>query len=101
MDALAWLQAWYTFQCDGAWEDEHGLKLETVDNPGWLLTVDLEETPLEGATLNEHRVERNNDDWLFLRADGRTFTGAGGARNLLEVIESFRRFAESSHAVPG
>lgn len=30
-----WLQKWYKSQCDGDWEHEYGIKIETVDNPGW------------------------------------------------------------------
>ncbi|MFE2849501.1 Imm53 family immunity protein, partial [Streptomyces scopuliridis] len=32
---LDWLQNWYTQQCDGDWEHEWGVKIATLDNPGW------------------------------------------------------------------
>lgn len=34
------IQDWFKTHCDGLWEHHHGLKLETTDNPGWLLTID-------------------------------------------------------------
>jgi len=37
---LTELQAWYVVQCDGDWEHTYGVKIETLDNPGWMLRVD-------------------------------------------------------------
>jgi hypothetical protein len=48
MEPLARLQAWYAAQCDGDWEHQHGVRIETLDNPGWLVTVELAGTQLEG-----------------------------------------------------
>jgi hypothetical protein len=31
---------WFKARCDGLWENQNGLRLETTDNPGWLLTID-------------------------------------------------------------
>lgn len=44
---LNWLQAWYADQCNEDWEHEWGVKIETLDNPGWSVSIDLEETDLE------------------------------------------------------
>ncbi|MFK0239099.1 Imm53 family immunity protein, partial [Streptomyces vinaceus] len=30
------------------WEHEWGVKIATLDNPGWTVEIDLEETDLEG-----------------------------------------------------
>ncbi|WP_203237204.1 Imm53 family immunity protein [Streptomyces gilvosporeus] len=35
LDPLSSLTAWYTSQCDGGWEHEYGIRIETLDNPGW------------------------------------------------------------------
>ncbi|GHB54781.1 hypothetical protein GCM10010331_48120 [Streptomyces xanthochromogenes] len=29
------LQSWYSAQCNGDWEHEWGIKIDTLDNPGW------------------------------------------------------------------
>jgi len=29
------IQDWYRRQCDGDWEHSYGVKIETLDNPGW------------------------------------------------------------------
>ena len=46
---LEWLQSWSSEQCDGDWEHEWGVTIETVDNPGWFVKVNLEETALAGS----------------------------------------------------
>jgi hypothetical protein len=38
---LQWLQEWYLEQCDREWEHEYGIKIGTLDNPGWTITIDL------------------------------------------------------------
>ena len=38
--ALDWLMNWYSAQCDEDWEHQYGVKLETLDNPGWSLIIE-------------------------------------------------------------
>jgi hypothetical protein len=57
-DSLTWLQAWYASQCNGDWEHEYGVSIETLDNPGWLLKLDLQETGMDGLTFAKHGVLR-------------------------------------------
>jgi hypothetical protein len=52
------LEAWYLRQCDGDWEHSFGISIETMDNPGWSVTIDLDETSAEGLALEE----RSPDD---------------------------------------
>lgn len=64
MNILESLQTWYKAQCDGDWEHQNGLSIESLDNPGWLLTIDLKGTSLEGKLFEEIHIERNKDDWI-------------------------------------
>jgi hypothetical protein len=50
-DELARLRAWYSARCDGNWEHEHGVKIDTLDNPGWSVVIDLEGTDLGCSIL--------------------------------------------------
>lgn len=34
------IDRWFQNRCDGLWEHRFGVKIETTDNPGWLLTFD-------------------------------------------------------------
>ena len=48
---LQQLDDWFSSQCDGDWEHQFGINLETTDNPGWLMRVSLEGTSLEAAAF--------------------------------------------------
>ena len=92
-DALAALQAWYADRCDGEWEHAYGVKLETLDNPGWRLVVDLVDTDVAGRPFD--RVERFRDDadWVVAYRDEARFEGACGALQLGELLGLFLAWA--------
>lgn len=50
-EILIWIQDWYEAQCDGDWEHDYGVEINTLDNPGWMVKVDLTGTSLEGASF--------------------------------------------------
>ena len=39
-------EEWYNGNCDGDWQHEYGIKIETVDNPG-SIKIALSYTPIE------------------------------------------------------
>ncbi|MFF2806598.1 Imm53 family immunity protein [Streptomyces sp. NPDC058000] len=92
LDALSFLTAWYTSQCDGDWEHEYGIRIETLDNPGWSVEVDLEETGLSGAILDRTEVT-NGDSWIQAWSDGSVFHLRCGPADLVSALERFRDFA--------
>lgn len=92
-DSLTWLQAWYVTQCDGDWEHAHGVQIDTLDNPGWHLRVDLADTPLRTVSFSQIEVHRSEHDWLVLRRDDATFEAVCGPLNLNEAIHAFRLWA--------
>ncbi len=47
MSALKWLEQWYAEQCDGVWEELYGITIQTLDNPGWDVTIQLIGTKYE------------------------------------------------------
>lgn len=38
---IQWLQNWYSSNCDGDWEHDYGITIETIDNPGWNIKIDV------------------------------------------------------------
>jgi hypothetical protein len=40
-EAIAAIDNWYLSQCDESWEHRYGAKIETTDNPGWWLNIDI------------------------------------------------------------
>jgi hypothetical protein len=42
---LSILENWYSPQCNGHWEHGFGVRISTIDNPGWSADIDLHDTP--------------------------------------------------------
>jgi hypothetical protein len=97
MELLRLLQDWYSAQCNGDWEHQYGVKLDTLDNPGWSLEIDLWGTSAEGRTLDPVTIERTENDWITYRVSDKKFRAAMGPKNLEEGIEVFFRWLENSN----
>jgi hypothetical protein len=72
------------------------LRVETLDNPGWRIHIDLEGTPLSRRTYEGLTIKRTETDWLTCRVVGGKFEGFGGLENLQEALLEFLRWAELS-----
>ncbi|MGV3539586.1 MAG: immunity 53 family protein [Rufibacter sp.] len=84
------IQDWYRNHCDGEWEHDYGVKISNVDNPGWSVEIDLEDTALEKAQFKRHFVNDENDnDWLFVEAKDKKFYGSCDTSKLNEVLRIF------------
>lgn len=88
-DALAWLMSWYAQHCDGDWEHEYGVRVETIDNPGWHVSVDLAGTAFEDLYVAQTRVDRTEQDWFHVRTRDGRLEGYGGPGNLIESLQQF------------
>jgi hypothetical protein len=89
MDTLELLQKWYENCCDGDWEHTYGVKIDTLDNPGWSIDIDLTETVLELQPFKTVEVDRNDQDWMRCWVDNGVFKGRGGPKNLNEILGVF------------
>ncbi len=96
MDMLRWLENWYTQACDGEWEHRYGIRIDTLDNPGWSLKVDLVGTPLEEKPYEAVKVERSSNDWIHCSVKDGVFSGFGGPGSLNCLIQAFRHWAEET-----
>lgn len=83
------LAEWFEMHCDGDWEHSYGVAIDTLDNPGWSLRVDLTDTELAGLEFLLVKEERSEHDWIHCRVDSSVFMGAGGIHNLDELITCF------------
>jgi hypothetical protein len=92
-DALERLQNWYSQQCNGEWEHGWGIKIETLDNPGWTMEIDLKNTTLENAQIQKTMTERSSQNWFVVWTEDSKFKAAGGANNLIEILEAFLHWA--------
>ncbi|WP_157657869.1 immunity 53 family protein [Burkholderia ubonensis] len=81
-DPLTALQRWYASRCNGVWEHAHGIEIANIDNPGWRVKID---GASDGKPLDLH-VERDEMDWISIRATDTAFAGYGGPGNLPELL---------------
>jgi hypothetical protein len=98
MDVLDWLARWYEAQCDGDWEHGFGPSIDTIDNPGWSLRIELAGTDCGGRTLDRitHNYEHGTD-WWACWTENNVFHGAGGPLHLRSLLEAFRDWAINVH----
>lgn len=105
---LTWLQEWYFAQCgdedtiaetvaDEPYQWAHGITIETLDNPGWAIKIDLANTSLQAKSFN--RVEVDNDepedgnDWYMCHVEDEVFHAHCGPTHLITVIGVFKEWA--------
>lgn len=90
MRELEELQVWYSSHCDGDWEHQQGIKIDTLDNPGWRLTVDLTGTELEEKKFLDWEDNYEHEtDWLRCWLSGSTFEATCGPNRLSDAIRVF------------
>jgi hypothetical protein len=92
---IQWLQSWYSKHCDGVWEHTYGVRIDTIDNPGWSLKIDLVGTQLEHREFVRRDESRSDDDWLSLWVENGVFNGTGDPKKLEVLIAAFRGWAET------
>ena len=92
MEILQWIQQWYKEQCDGDWEHSYRIVIESLDNPGWLIRVDLENTKLKDEILQYKLIEKTENDWYSTKIDQKVFYAAGDPDKLEFLLEKFREF---------
>jgi hypothetical protein len=100
MTNLERLQSWYVSQCDGDWEHCFGISISTLDNPGWKVDIELNETELEECAFEKVQIKRSEVDWFFVERKEMKFRIACGPMNLEECLAIFCDWAESPPRKP-
>jgi hypothetical protein len=99
------LQGWYRGHCNGEWEHHYGISIETCDNPGWWVRIDLKGTELESRgfqSLTENVGAdgfQKGDRWLHCRVKDGVWHGSGDESRLPLIIETFLTWAGSKGQV--
>ncbi|MEK6699780.1 MAG: immunity 53 family protein [Nitrospirota bacterium] len=96
MDLLSWLERWYLKNCNGDWEHSYGIKIETLDNPGWSVEIDLADTNLELRYFEVVKIQRSESNWIVCQIEDDIFKGRGGPENLTEILDIFSKWAEAT-----
>jgi Immunity protein 53 len=96
MTSLERISNWYLSQCNGDWEHSFGVEVQTLDNPGWFVKIDLAETELE-EKLFSALVEGDSASgphWINCKVESKQFLGAGGAGDLERLLDVFLSWSE-------
>ncbi len=90
------LELWYQAKCNGDWEHSYGIQIETLDNPGWCLKIDLEDTSLLNAEFTGKKYQNTDEgDWIDCKKEGSKYVAFGGPCKLEELIAVFLDWADS------
>ena len=85
--AIIQLQEWYISNCDGDWEHQFGVSLTTLDNPGWSVTIDLNETSQEHQAFEELKIDYEDESlWIIVKKEGSKLEGACGPSELGKML---------------
>ncbi|HGG63119.1 MAG TPA: rhodanese-related sulfurtransferase [Rhodobacteraceae bacterium] len=89
------LQSWYSSNCDGDWEHQFGVQIETLDNPGWCVTVDLDGTLQENQPFMECKEGRlSESEWIHIRKVGSKIKGSCGPNMLGNMVFEISKWLE-------
>ena len=95
-DNFTWLEAWYQKQCNGEWEQGYGIRIQTLDNPGWMVDIDLRGTRY--AELPNVEIKENYEsdfEWMVCKVVEGVYEGRGGPLKLGAIIQTFRKWIEA------
>lgn len=70
---LVWLQDWLKRNVDGDWEHRFGVKIESIDNPGWAIRIDLSGTAFSSKQFSPIQLDTSETDWMTCRVSNERF----------------------------
>ena len=95
MTTIECIQEWYAQQCNGEWEHSYGIKVDSCDNPGWWVKIDVVGTnlqdkpfaPIKRGVDAHHRPQEPH--WLSCEVKDNVFSGAGDSDQLETIFKVF------------
>jgi hypothetical protein len=100
--------SWYESNCDGYWEHSYGINIQSTDDPGFSITIDLKETECEGAPsrIIEHdflkRYEENPvKRWYKIEVEQDKFVAYSSIASFDEVFRVFFELVAECRALKG
>jgi len=91
---IKWLQDWYSSNCDGEWEHENIIKIQSLDNPGWLLEIEILDLSSKVSLKKWNIFELSEENWIGYDVDNNKFTASGDPTKLEALIKIFKILME-------
>ena len=101
VNAINKLQDWYSERCDGNWEHAHGISIETLDNPGWCVRIDLKDTEWADVLFEEINLQKAPSDWVRCVKEGCQFKGDGDPSKLEFILDRFLTYVKAVQTTKG
>ena len=73
-----------------------GVKIDTLDNPGWQVQIDLNETRKQDSLLALVKLDRTGTNWIYYWIEKKRFEIVCGPLNLSEALGIFVSWFNSS-----
>jgi hypothetical protein len=97
INLIKWLSDWYSSNCDDYWEHDYGVKIETLDNPGWSIEIDIEGTDVVVKNQSFKSPEYNSTtDWYCYKVENGRYEASGDPSKLELLICTFKDLVENS-----
>lgn len=91
---IKWLQNWYKSNCDGDWEHENLVRIQSLDNPGWLLEIEMMNISSKLSIKKWELFEVSEENWLGYDVEEHKFTASGDPTKLEALIMIFKILLE-------
>jgi len=92
---INWIQNWYKENCDGEWEHHQGIKVETLDNPGWNVEINFNFTNTKISNENWKVYEFSENDWIGYSIIDNIFNASGDPLKLNVILKIFKLITEN------
>lgn len=94
MNIINWLEEWYKLNCATEISHHYAIKIESLDNPGWMVKIDLTNTSSKDKKFDSIDIDNGEEDWIMCRIKNNIFEGAGDPSKLLKILNIFKEFVE-------
>ena len=89
---INWLENWFVNHCDGSWEYSYGIKMETLDNPGWIVMIDTFGTELYDRPFAVIDKDESENNWMLCKIKDDQFAGFGDSQKLGNILTIFQKW---------
>jgi len=100
LSVIQQLEAWYAARCNGEWEHAHGVRIDTLDNPGWSVIIDLVGTSLGEVPFPEINELDSETEWMSCAVREQRFEGRGGPAMLHRILSVFLEWSAHAGVTP-
>ena len=92
---INWIENWFKEHCDGDWEHSNGIVIESSDNPGWIVKIDLTNTPIETLSVPYELQELDEGNWYGISVKDSVYNAVGDPSKLEFLLNRFKELIES------